>query len=90
MALVGPYTDPKTDTFYPDAYARINNLNIRKLIGGVVILIYPDQAAREANEYYYIDVIVRETDASVFDGDTYPLAYAYLKSLPMFEGWVDA
>lgn len=73
---------------YPEAYARIVAIRVHPQITYFVVVWHENQAARERDEQ---PVLVREffADTTSLPGDVYPAAYAYLKTLPEFEGATD-
>lgn len=73
---------------YPESYARI--LYVRALAQESFIFVcwYADQAARE-NNADPVKIYEYQTPTASLQGDVYPAAYAYLKTLPEFEGAID-
>ena len=74
-------------TTYPTAYSRITSFRGDKDIVGLYVCTYANEAARWADAW---PVMTKEyeTARSTVNGDLYPMAYAYLKTLPDFAGSV--
>lgn len=73
----------------PQAYAKITNFNGNKDQIQVQIAVYFDQAARENNMSVVLDH-AHYIQMSDLTGDIIPAIYSVLKTLPQYEGAVDA
>ncbi len=75
-------------TTYPEAYVRIMYVRSMAEESFVFVNWYADEAARQ-NEEPGIKVYEYKVDTDNLPGNIYPAAYAYLKTLPEFEGATD-
>ena len=90
MAITGnlPASTPNSSAFdFPNCYARIVNVLSDKANWVINVNFYADQAAREAEA---LPVLTQGFVTAPLGGDPYPTGYEYLKTLPLFAGWVDA
>ena len=89
MALVGNLTAVRSAVKYefPACYARISLVNADKAEFRIIVDFYADQAARELNAQA---VLSWNYVCAPLHGDILPACYDYLKTLPDFDGWVDA
>ncbi len=75
------------DVTYPAAYSRITSFRGDKDTVGLYVCTYATEAARWADEWP-ITTKEYETARATVNGDLFPMAYDYLKTLPDFEGSV--
>lgn len=73
---------------FPNAYARILVVRTTPQLTMPMVVWHEDQAARQRDDQ---PVLMKEfaVPTSEVSGDVYPAAYAYLKTLPEFEGALD-
>jgi hypothetical protein len=89
MALTGNLpadTESSVRFDFPNCYARIVNVLSDKFNWVVNVNFYADQAARE------VEALPVKTAGFItlpLGGDPYIKGYDYLKTLPLFAGWVD-
>jgi hypothetical protein len=89
MALIGFLAADKAAVAFdfPQSYARINHIIVTKDSFQIVVNFYADASARALNA---LPVLQKQYDCAPLPGDCLPAAYAYIKTLPDFAGWVDA
>jgi hypothetical protein len=89
MALILNLESTKFGIPAPQAYAKINHFNGNKDQLQVQVSVYYDQAARENN----LNLVLEHSHyipMSDLTGDIVPAIYGVLKTLPEYEGAVDA
>lgn len=90
MALQGPFEwDGQT---YPEAYARALYCNLTVELAQPYVAVYKDKADREQNPGKPLAQLPFDTgNTETFpNGVTFQRIYDYLKTQPVFAGWVDA
>lgn len=89
MALTGnlPASTPMSAGFdFPACYARIISVLSDKSNWVINVNFYSDRAAREVEA---LPVLTQGFVTSPLGGDPYIKGYEYLKTLPLFAGWMD-
>lgn len=102
MALIVSLTLPATtaldkneqvvevpEVTYPQAYARLYSVRAYAAETFLLVCWYADADARFANADPVKIMEFPPVPTTSLKGDIYPMAYAYLKTLPEFEGAVD-
>ncbi len=86
MALIRSMT--VNEVSYPEAYSKIETIRCDKMNCYIFVCSYVNEAARAAHDYpFFAEEHI--ADISVINGDTFTVAYEYLKTLPAYEGAVD-
>lgn len=75
-------------TVYPEAYARIFQIRVNQAMTIISVCWYATAAAYAAGEPP-VKMFEYNVATSELQGDIYPAAYAYLKTLPDFAGAID-
>ena len=70
---------------FPAAYARVAVINIVDE-WSITVNIYADASARAQNA---APVLQAQFTTPALSGDAKPAAYGFLKTQPLFQGWVD-
>lgn len=90
MALQGSIPADRTEVYYsfPECYARISDIKSEPVSTFISVLFYANAEARSKDAVPVSSKVYPTTTASL-QGDIYPAAYNYLKTLPDFDGWID-
>jgi hypothetical protein len=71
---------------FPEAYARISIATCISTEWRVLVNVYADATARSINA---APVLQKEFVTAPLAGDLWPAIYAFLKTEPLFAGWID-
>jgi hypothetical protein len=89
MALILNLESTQFGVPAPQAYARVTNFYGTKDQIHVQVAVYFDQAARENNMNFVLEH-AHYIPMADLSGDIIPAIYSVLKTLPQYEGAVDA